>query len=1106
MGNKYKKSSRNRQSKTIQFHQDHTIMTTKQHFPIRKYLLLLLLLTGLANAQNINFADPAFKAKLLAADASNNIATNFSGAAKIDTNNDGEIQISEAVEIYSLHVDNAGISDLTGISEFTSLQTLFCENNVLTSLDASNLSSLIVLVCSGNQLTSLNISGMFNLEALECSSNQLATLNVSGVGLSSLRGLSCAYNQLASINLSGISTLENLSCSYNLLTTLSVSGLGNLKSIDCGFNKLTTLSIASLTNLEILWCYNNELTTLNITGAMTSLHDFNCSSNQLTALNIPTLVNLSMLRCGNNQLTTLNTTNLINLKTYECDRNLMTTLNVSGLPLLEYLSCTYNQLTSLTVVNLANLKGLGCNNNLLTAIDFTGLTSMESLNFSYNAFPIADLSSMPNLTSASTQNNQLTSLNVNGLANLEQLFCMNNLLPTLNVTGLTNLKVLWCDQNELTALDVNGLVNLEQLACSHNHIPSLNVTGLSHLFDLYCPFNVIPALNVSGLTNLQRLSCGNNLLTALDATGLTSLVTLECTHNTIPVLNVSGNINLQYLFCGTNQIAALDITGLVNLKQLDCSENLLATLDASNCVNLTLGMSCGSNLLTTLFVKNGLNEGVSLYNNPDLQFVCADESQIADIQASLVSTNPNTVVSSYCSFTPGGNYNSITGTAHYDLNNNGCDATDIKANNVRFDLSDGTITSGTFLNNTGIFTLYAGIGNYTLNAHLENPTFFNMTPTTTSHNFPALDSTVITQDFCLTANGVHNDLEIVVQPINMARPGFDASYRVVFKNKGNQALSGNITFTYDDAVLDFVAASVNPDTQNTGLLNWNYTNLLPFEDRYFDVTLNVNSAVETPPVNINDILNFQATITPVIGDDLPADNLFAFHQAVVGSFDPNDITCLEGAVVPPSEIGNYLHYAARFENTGNHQAENVVVKVVVDTTKYDINSLQLLNTSHPSDTKITGNVVEFMFKNINLGPIAGDPPVGGHGTILFKIKTLAHLNAGDEVMNKANIFFDYNAPIETNDARTIFTLLSNPEFTLDASTVLYPNPTNGNIKIDCDNSIKSIEIYDIQGRIIQTTVEHTKTAKLDISSQSNGIYFVRVTSEKGKTVQKVIKE
>lgn len=311
---------------------------------------------------------------------------------------------------------------------------------------------------------------------------------------------------------------------------------------------------------------------------------------------------------------------------------------------------------------------------------------------------------------------------------------------------------------------------------------------------------------------------------------------------------------------------------------------------------------------------------------------------------------------------------------------------------------------------------------------------------------------------------------------------------------------------FDDVKLDFLSALPTTDTESGANLSWSYSNLLPFESRSIDLLFNVNSPVETPPVNNGDILNFSTSVTPVAGDELPADNLFSLAQTVVGSFDPNEKTCLEGAVVSPDEIGNYLHYNIAFENTGNAEAVNVVIRDVIDTSMFDINTLQVLYTSHESRTVIHGNTVEFMFENINLAPVAGDPPVGGHGNILFKIKTLPTLLPGAEVSNKADIFFDYNAPILTEEARTAFVSLGIPENQVDKSVVLYPNPATNEVNIRCNSTIGLIELFDIQGRILQTVIENDNESQLDISKQSNGIYFIRVSTENGRKTEKVIKE
>lgn len=70
----------------------------------------------------------------------------------------------------------------------------------------------------------------------------------------------------------------------------------------------------------------------------------------------------------------------------------------------------------------------------------------------------------------------------------------------------------------------------------------------------------------------------------------------------------------------------------------------------------------------------------------------------------------------------------------------------------------------------------------------------------------------------------------------------------------------------------------------------------------------------------------------------------------------------------------------------------------------------------------------------------------------------------------------------------------------------YPNPTKESITINSNINIKSIQLYDVQGRILTTKLVNETQSNLDISNYSNGIYFVKVTSEKGSKVVKIIKE
>src|SRR5690606_29818654 len=141
--------------------------------------------------------------------------------------------------------------------------------------------------------------------------------------------------------------------------------------------------------------------------------------------------------------------------------------------------------------------------------------------------------------------------------------------------------------------------------------------------------------------------------------------------------------------------------------------------------------------------------------------------------------------------------------------------------------------------------------------------------------------------------------------------------------------NGEVTFAYGEDVLDFISSSLSVNSQNTlantTTLSWNYTNLLPFETRTIDVVLNVNSPTETPAVNIGDVLGIFSEISTVNTDEDLSNNSSGLRQVVVGSYDPNDKTCLEGEYVSSSIVGKYVHYVIRFENTGTYPAENIVV-------------------------------------------------------------------------------------------------------------------------------------------------------------------------------------
>jgi hypothetical protein len=541
---------------------------------------------------------------------------------------------------------------------------------------------------------------------------------------------------------------------------------------------------------------------------------------------------------------------------------------------------------------------------------------------------------------------------------------------------------------------------------------------------------------------------------------------------------------------------------------MDFKNNLFTSIDLSH-LKYYFSINCSDNpLLNTLNFKNGWrndeDKNLVFLNCPSLRYVCDDEIDSFSMQNIIKRYGyTNCHVNTYCSFTPNGEYFTIQGSQTLDSNANGCDSADFILSNLKFDII-GSTYRGSLFNASGSYSIPVQSGTHTITPVVENPSYFNVSPTTVNISFPTQTSP-FTQNFCLAPNGVRPDLEVTLLPLVPARPGFDAKYELVYKNKGNTIQSGVVNLTFNDTVLDLVVTNPVATNQTVNNLAWNFTNLQPFETREITFTMNVNSPMEIPAVNNGDILNFTTTITSSATDETPTDNAFTFNEMVVGSYDPNDKTCLEGSVITPALICQYVHYLIRFENTGTFAATNVVVKDMIDLAKFDISTLIPTSASHSYVTKISdGNKVEFIFENINLT----FDDANNDGYIAFKIKTKPTLVVNDSFTNEANIYFDYNFPILTNKATSTFKTLGTQDFDFARYFTLYPNPAKADLNITAKEaiSVKSISVYNTLGQLVLVVTNADKVSKIDISNLTGGNYFVQIKADKGISNAKFIKE
>ena len=117
---------------------------------------------------------------------------------------------------------------------------------------------------------------------------------------------------------------------------------------------------------------------------------------------------------------------------------------------------------------------------------------------------------------------------------------------------------------------------------------------------------------------------------------------------------------------------------------------------------------------------------------------------------------------------------------------------------------------------------------------------------------------------------------------------------------------------------------------------------------------------------------------------------------------------------------------------------------------------------------------------------------------------------------ESGVYYDTLQSVKGCDSIVCLTLAAECDagvrpFTKEGTNIrIYPNPTNGHLIIDHGGlAIETIEIYDIVGRVVETryaTSLRDGAVSMDISHLANGMYFVTLTTETGKTVRKIIKE
>ncbi|MGH1384127.1 hypothetical protein [Kordia sp.] len=677
---------------------------------------------------------------------------------------DNFVPFANIANITSLDVSSKGISDLTGINGFPSLQTLYCNDNQLSTINLSNNAQLRDLRLNDNNLLFINLSNLTQLEVFSANNNQLSSLNVASNP--ALQGLSVSQNNLTTLDTSSNPFLIQIVCDRNQLTSLTVDTFSDLRELYCYDNQLTSLDVTTNFNLEILWCRSNQLTTLNTTG-ITSLKTFVAYNNQLTAVDVSTNTALEVLSLGDNNLSAINVSNNPLLTELYLSENQLTAVDVSSNALLEIFWCNENQISTINTFNLTNLRTYVAFNNQLNAVDVSNNGALDLLSIGFNNITTVDVSNNTLLTELYTQANQISSLDVSVNTALEALWCFDNQLTTLDVSSNPNLMSLDIGINNYTALDLSANPQLTQVAvtlcpnltefnmkngnntiitdfivrdnpnltCIEVDNPAYSNANWSATVDAQSDFSqncfygftyvpddafeqalinlgydtaplddFVPTNNINTVTNLDISNLG-----IVDMTGIEAFVALEdlnCSENAIENLDISANTVLTNLNVSNNMISELDFSMNLALEVINVNSNALNSVDLNDHAQLT-SFDGANNDFVVLFIKNGNNTNMTSFsavNNPSLTCIEVDDVAYSTTNWTNIDTQTsfNTDCDQFYTYVPDDNFEQALIDLGYDSG---------ALNNYVLTANINAVTSLT-INNKGIADL-TGIHDFT---------------------------------------------------------------------------------------------------------------------------------------------------------------------------------------------------------------------------------------------------------------------------------------------------------------------------------------------------------------------------------------------------------
>ena len=372
----------------------------------------------------------------------------------------------QMLRLTTLGIESPDLKDLTGLEHATNLETLSLEEVGMVSdlTPLSNLTSLQKLKAANNQITDIRpLAGIIHLKTLVLGGNQIRDITPLA-NLTTLRHLELWSNDVENIEpLAGIIHLRRLYLGANRIEDITpLTNLTDLSRLGISYNQVTDITpLIGLKNLVRLWIAGNPIhdynplaqlqeVELDIKIDFSKLDQFNLIV-EVPDPNLRQLIRDTLSLADGEPLTQGQMLQLSRLHTRE-DRGITNLTGLQYAPNLTNLSLERNRITDISpLAALTKLKTLNLQNcDLVNLSPLRNLTNLTIIFLGFNQISdISPLAGLTNLTDLDLESNRIS--DISPLANLINLIslelCRNLIIDFSPLTNLNNLRHLWIEHN-----------------------------------------------------------------------------------------------------------------------------------------------------------------------------------------------------------------------------------------------------------------------------------------------------------------------------------------------------------------------------------------------------------------------------------------------------------------------------------------------------------------------------------------------------------------------------------------------------------------------------------------------------------------------------------